>query len=484
MSSQPLPQPVSGLGSGVSQISAGTHTCAIVKGAARCWGRNLAGQLGVGQGIAGSAVPVQVVGLTGGVTRISVTKAADNAHTCAVVGGGARCWGYNYAGQLGLGYWDASIVYTPAQVVGLTSGVSDITAGGDHSCAVVNGSALCWGFSYYGQVGNGSIGTYDKFTTPQNVSGLGSGVSAIAAGTNFSCALVNGAVKCWGANESGQLGNSSTSNSAYPEQVSGLSGEVTALDLGGASACALKNQEVWCWGSGYGLTPVRVNGLSDVTGIANFGSTAGSTCAIQTNGLFCWGDNSYGELGDGRSFERAQAEAVVGFGPQPEIRLNKTRAQAGSVLHLVGAHLPANGSGWLEANGERLGDLHTDSAGQFSAVLLTGAAADGYYQIRVVVGVAHAQTELYIDADALQLAQQGGGAIYALVPGGGHATPWPSATPYPTATPVPGATPTNTPVARQPFDYLNHSLPGRPPAGRHHPHLRQQFPAWCCGKAG
>jgi alpha-tubulin suppressor-like RCC1 family protein len=447
MSTYSLPQMVSGLNAGVTQISAGTHACAVANGGAKCWGRNDYGQLVVGTGTYSSAAPMQVVGLTSGVSKISVTKAADNPHTCAVVNGSAQCWGMNYSGQLGLGYWDANNVYTPGQVVGLTSGVSDIASGGDHSCAVVSGAAKCWGFSYYGQLGNDyPLGTYDKFASPVQVYGLTGGVSGVAAGRDFSCALVGGSAKCWGRNQAGQLGNGVTTNSATPVQVSGLTSGVTTLTLGDTSACALKNQAVWCWGSGFGTAPVLVNGISEVTGLSH---SQGVTCAMQATGLACWGHDTYGELGDGRIFERAQPGAVVGFGPQAQISLNETRARAGSVLHLVGVHLPANSEGWLEANGSRLGDLRTDGAGQFTAVLLTSGASAGYYPIRAVVGIGSAQTELTIDNTAPVFAQQGGGGVYALTPGSAGATPWPSATPRPTASPAPGTIPTATAAPSQ-----------------------------------
>jgi alpha-tubulin suppressor-like RCC1 family protein len=103
-----------------------------------------------------------------------------------------------------------------ADSASLTAGVTAIAAGYSLTCAVVNGSARCWGFNDFGSLGDGS--TTDS-SVPVQVKGLTAGVTAVSPGAWQSCALVGGNVHCWGHNGFGQLGNNTTTNSLVPVQV-------------------------------------------------------------------------------------------------------------------------------------------------------------------------------------------------------------------------------------------------------------------------
>ena len=282
---------------GPTEIASGSSfSCVLTSsGGVMCWGYNQNGRLGDGSNT-NSANPVSVVGLTSGVSAISV----GSAHACAVTeAGGVKCWGNNGNGQLGNSSTTDS--YIPVNVTGLGSGVTSVSAGYYHTCAVLSsGGVKCWGLNGAGQLGNGTTSTA---SAPVNVNSLSYGVWSIVAGYNYTCALIiDGSVKCWGGNNSGQLGDGTNTNSLTPVDVNGLGSNIIALSAGQYSACALVSSgSVRCWGSNSSgqigdstrnnsSVPVDVTGLTpDVTAIT---SGAMHSCAILGNGgLNCWGGN-------------------------------------------------------------------------------------------------------------------------------------------------------------------------------------------------
>jgi alpha-tubulin suppressor-like RCC1 family protein len=210
------PSDVTGLGSDVGAISAGgDHTCALTKaGAVECWGQDAAFRNGY---FMDSSMPVDVAGLGSGVSVI----AAGAFHTCALMKTGAvECWGDNEFGELGDGTTTTSS--TAVDVRGLTSGVVAISAGGYHTCALTSAGAVeCWGWNAEGQLGDGSTA---NSSIPVGVSGLSSGVATISAGWQHTCAVMSvGSVMCWGLNAAGQLGDGnriSPNPARHPGRVS------------------------------------------------------------------------------------------------------------------------------------------------------------------------------------------------------------------------------------------------------------------------
>src|SRR5205823_1314656 len=151
--------------------------------------------------------------------------AAGGNHTCLLTSAGAvECWGWNQYGQLGDGTTTNRL--TPVAVAGLASGVVAIAAARAQSCALSSaGGVECWGSNARGQLGDG---TTPGRHAPVAVAGLASGVSAIAADRNHSCALSSaGGVKCWGLNGYGELGDGTTTRRLTPVAVSGLASGVT-----------------------------------------------------------------------------------------------------------------------------------------------------------------------------------------------------------------------------------------------------------------
>lgn len=314
------PVPVSGLAGEATDLAAFAATvCAVLdSGGAVCWGRNDHGQVGDGT-LADKNLPVGVGGLSSGVAAIS----AGGSHACAVSATGTvRCWGRNNFGQIGDG--TTTDRYVPTQVSGLPSAASGVSAGAGHTCALLtDGGVLCWGYNGFGQLGDG---TTTSRNAPVPVSGLSSGVVAIAAGAGHTCALLaGGGIMCWGYNGEGELGDGTTENALVPVEVLGLSSEAEAVSVGNEHTCALLSTgEAECWGGnssgqlGIGTTetrytPAPVTGLSGGVTAIDAGSGYHTCAAAQSGVVLCWGKNDSGQLGDGTRTQRSTPAGVPCF---------------------------------------------------------------------------------------------------------------------------------------------------------------------------
>ena len=335
-----VPTDVYSLATGVSEIAGGgNHTCvATSSGNVRCWGYNMTGQVGFGTNDADPSPAPSVSALD---TYNNAKVATGGAHSCALTtGGGVFCWGDNYYTQLGVITANGNLTTTLYSRIALQkygSGYKAITAGANHTCALTTAGAVkCWGDNQYWQAGDWSTVAG---------SGLDSGVLAIAAGSNHTCAITSaGGVKCWGSNFNGQVGNGFIGNGSgvgvvRPVDVVGLTSGVIAIEAAYNHSCALTTSGgVKCWGTntqgqlGDGttvqrLTPVDVVGLtSGVAKIAaggfegqNTAASSGHTCAITNNFLGgtvkCWGDNRNGQLGDNTLTYSTQPVDVIGLSP-------------------------------------------------------------------------------------------------------------------------------------------------------------------------
>ena len=273
--------PAVNLGSGRTAIAitvGATHTCALLDNATvKCWGTNTAGQLGQDSNAnlgdaAGEMAALPAVNL--GVGRTATAIDAGDTHTCALLDDATiKCWGFGANGRLGLDSTDnrgdaaGEMAALPAVNLGVGRTATSVSAGFRHTCAVLDDATVkCWGFGGNGELGQdstltlGDAGGEMAALGPVNL-GVARTATSVAAGGTHTCAVLdNAALKCWGGNASGQLGQGNTTS------VGVLPGEMAALSavnlgvgrsatgvttgLGAAHTCALLDDDsVKCWGS-------------------------------------------------------------------------------------------------------------------------------------------------------------------------------------------------------------------------------------------
>ena len=234
---------------------------------------------------------------------------SNGGYTCALTTTGqAYCWGANNQGQLGNNSTTNSRIPVAVQ---MPAGVSfqSIAAGSLHTCALTTtGQAYCWGANNQGQLGNNSTTNSRIPVAVQMPAGVS--FQSIAAGSLHTCALTTtGQAYCWGYGGSGQLGNNSTAVSRIPVAVqmpAGVSFQFIAA--GYAHTCALTTTgQAYCWGYGDRLgnnstTNSRIPVAVQMPAGVSFQSiAAGSlhTCALTTTGqAYCWGYGGSGQLGN------------------------------------------------------------------------------------------------------------------------------------------------------------------------------------------
>ncbi|MGB1475702.1 MAG: RCC1 domain-containing protein [Candidatus Poseidoniaceae archaeon] len=178
-------------------------------------------------------------------------------HTCMLrEDGTVMCWGNNYYGQIGVGYRNTSGGVNPVDVT-LYGGhtATQLSAGGFHNCAILDdGSVACWGYNQAGTLGDG---TYDDRYVPSPTLGFGAGLDAIllSSGYYHTCALLSDdSISCWGSNEFGQIGNGEIDgnlgvSTPYSIPEFGPGSNASLVRAGGHATCAVTTDgELYCWG--------------------------------------------------------------------------------------------------------------------------------------------------------------------------------------------------------------------------------------------
>lgn len=274
-----------------------------------CLGENYRGQLGDGTFNSSTTNWVKAVAPTG-VTFTSLTTGLQ--HSCAMGSDGAPyCWGANEEGRLGIG--NTADAGAPAAVL-IPTGVTfaDVQAAYTHTCApATNGAVYCWGGNQSGELGTGTTGSGSSVPTQVQTT---IALSKVAVGGYTSCALAaDGAAYCWGAGDQGQLGNNARSNSSTPVLVAGLHA-FDRLYLAGNLSCGVKlDGSAMCWGTnwdgqmGNGTSNQELTPVAAYTGLQVaklFGFYATSHVITTSGELWSAGSHERGDTGVGlRSFE-------------------------------------------------------------------------------------------------------------------------------------------------------------------------------------
>jgi alpha-tubulin suppressor-like RCC1 family protein len=353
--------PAVDLGTGLTATAiavGGNHTCALLSNATvKCWGYNANGQLGQGDTMNRGDMPGQMgnnlIAINLGTNAVPQAVVAGGNHTCALLAGGkVKCWGFNNIGQLALAdkvnrgdapnqMGDA----LPFARLGTVS-VVQLALGDSHGCVRTTDSRVkCWGNNAEGQVGQLAYGNYGVLTSQLDDNmdfvdlGMSPNVLDVATGRRHTCVLLDGGkVKCWGRNQSGQLGLGDATNRGangiganYPAVDLGTGANPSSLHAGLDSSCArLAGDKLKCWGGnasgqlGLGDTANRGDKpgqMGDALPTLDVGAgvsavTLGDAhhCAVTTDGssVRCWGGNASGQLGLGDTTNRGDKPGQMG----------------------------------------------------------------------------------------------------------------------------------------------------------------------------
>lgn len=272
-----------------TQVSAGDFfgLARRSNGTAVAWGSDGNGQLGNDAAFTNQATPVPVSGLTG----VKAVAAGGNFSLALLNDGTVMSWGHDRSGELGDGL-PASNRAVPAAVPGLT-GVKAIAAGDEFALALLDdGTVKAWGHDDFGQLGDGTAaaqdcdptaGTLSCQASPVGIPGL-SGVSAIAAGHYHALAVVaGGAMKSWGADYGGQLGDGAGSPDTCP-------------GFGGGYACS--------------DSPIAVGG-GLLNGVRPEGGQADSVAVLSDGTVRAWGFATNGNGGEAANESEHQEDLPV-----------------------------------------------------------------------------------------------------------------------------------------------------------------------------
>ena len=387
------PTEVAGQSEVVQVAAGGDHACALLAvGQVRCWGDNGSGQLGDGTSGTDRSTPVAVSGLSG-----VVWIDAGEDHTCAVLfDRTARCWGFNGSGQLG----DETSGTNRVTPVAVSNGsgatltlVDEIALGGNHTCALrTNGLVFCWGFNFFGQLGDGLSGVGANASAPRLVGG--GTARSITAGANHTCwEGADGLTRCWGANVNGQIGDNSPGTDRSTPTLVPLAIGVTSVAGGGSHTCGgSEDGTVRCWGRNaagqIGDNTVTQRNVPALVSLPlddrAVQVTAGlnHSCALVGGGsrtsqtVGCWGENADGQVGDGTSGSDRLTPVTVlrlsAAGPVPAFQLTAVAQVDAGGSHTCAALADGTARCWGSNSDGQLGTGSSGGSSPTASAVVTG----------------------------------------------------------------------------------------------------------------
>ena len=257
----------------VTEVSAGPrNTCAVADSALYCWGDRTSGIVSSSSTTGSETAPVLVRAFK----DMQVTSVAVGTnHACAIVNGDGYCWGNNTdcatghtpcSGTISIYCTSTSTCNTRLAATKITSGTAataygnlstgtftQIAAGEGFTCAIINGTASCWGKNDKGQTGVGTSGT--SITVPTALTGTAGTLQAdaISTGANHACAVLQARIYCWGDNTNGKLGDGTETANSSPVLINGGAVGTRAtvnITAGDDGTCSVSNGAVLCWGAG------------------------------------------------------------------------------------------------------------------------------------------------------------------------------------------------------------------------------------------
>ena len=298
--------------------------------ALRGWGDNRLGQLGIDPGAAQVASRPLVAPT---VSNVKLAAGGDG-HACALDGAlsTVTCWGDGARGELGRGLPDPGgppgVIARPPfeDVLVRLSQAYAVAAGAHHACAVAldEGDGLwCWGANDHYQLGVSDRSDQPFAVMAARVDPYG----FVAAGSAHTCvASAAGEVLCWGLNDHGQVSDTGDVDVQVPHRISVPPGVCGGLTAGRGHTCALLDGAVYCWGDNRAgqlgnpaagavdhvpPVPVMTAPATPLVDVRELRAGGDHTCAVTTQGvLYCWGANDEGQLGDGTQNARALPERI------------------------------------------------------------------------------------------------------------------------------------------------------------------------------